>query len=105
MKPNETSIFERMLAGGLISFADPEYPKIFEEVPKTIQQSLALNTSTAIGHRVGALHEDDTDESNERYEQESGIPGYRRSLCGKSRHDLVHTRLSICTLAVVLKLF
>uniref|UniRef100_UPI004047A2D8 hypothetical protein n=1 Tax=Algoriphagus sp. TaxID=1872435 RepID=UPI004047A2D8 len=49
MKPNETSIFERMLAGGLISFADPEYPKIFEEVSKTIQQSLALNTSTAIG--------------------------------------------------------
>ena len=48
MKPNETSIFERMLAGGLISFADPEYPKIFEEVSKTIQQSQALNTSTAI---------------------------------------------------------
>jgi acetyltransferase-like isoleucine patch superfamily enzyme len=48
MKPNETSIFERMLAGGLISFADPEYPKIFEEVSKTIQQSLALNTSTDI---------------------------------------------------------
>jgi len=46
MNPNETSIFERMLAGRLISFADPEYPKIFEEVSKTIQQSLALNTST-----------------------------------------------------------
>jgi len=37
-----------MLAGGLISFADPEYPKIFEEVSKTFQQSLALNTSTDI---------------------------------------------------------
>ena len=48
MNPNETSIFERMLAGGLISFADPEYPKIFEEVSKTFQQSLALNTSTDI---------------------------------------------------------
>ena len=35
-----------MLAGGLISFADPEYPKIFEEVSKTFQQSLALNTAT-----------------------------------------------------------
>jgi acetyltransferase-like isoleucine patch superfamily enzyme len=48
MNPNETSIFERMLAGGLISFADPEYPKIFEAVSKTFQQSLALNTSTDI---------------------------------------------------------
>ena len=48
MNPNETSIFERMLAGGLISFADPEYPKIFDEVSKTFQQSLALNTSTDI---------------------------------------------------------
>ena len=48
MNTNETSIFERMLAGGLISFEDPEYPKIFEEVSKTFQQSLALNTSTDI---------------------------------------------------------
>jgi acetyltransferase-like isoleucine patch superfamily enzyme len=48
MNPNEPSIFERMLAGGLISFADPEYPKIFDEVSKTFQQSLALNTSTDI---------------------------------------------------------
>ncbi len=37
-----------MLAGGLISFSDPEYPKIFEEVSKTIHQSQALNTSTEI---------------------------------------------------------
>ena len=57
MKPNETSIFERMLTGGLISFADPEYPKIFEAVSKTIQQSLALNTSTDIGQIRAHLSE------------------------------------------------
>jgi len=46
-----------MLAGGLISFADPEYPKIFEEVSKTIQQSQALNTSTAIAQIRARLSE------------------------------------------------
>ena len=41
-------IFDRMLAGGLISFDDPEYPKIFEAVSNTIQLSVALNASTNI---------------------------------------------------------
>jgi len=57
MNPNETSIFERMLAGGLISFSDPEYPKIFEEVSKTIHQSQALNTSTDIAQIRARLSE------------------------------------------------
>jgi len=42
------NIFDRMLAGGLIRFDDPEYPKIFEEVSNTIKLSVALNTSTNI---------------------------------------------------------
>jgi hypothetical protein len=37
MKPQNPTIFERMLSGGLISFSDPEYPHIFEEVSKTFQ--------------------------------------------------------------------
>jgi acetyltransferase-like isoleucine patch superfamily enzyme len=41
-------IFDRMLAGGLIPFTDPEYPKIFEAVSHTIKLSVALNTSTDI---------------------------------------------------------
>ena len=41
-------IFERMLAGGLIPFDDPQYPKIFEAVSRTIQLSVALNASTDI---------------------------------------------------------
>ncbi len=48
MHQNNMSIFERMLKGGLIPFTDPEYPKIFEEVSKTIHLSVALNTSTTI---------------------------------------------------------
>lgn len=34
-----------MRAGGLIPFNDPEYPKIFEAVSRTIELSAALNTS------------------------------------------------------------
>jgi acetyltransferase-like isoleucine patch superfamily enzyme len=44
----EQNIFERMKEGGLISFSDPEYPKIFEAVSQTIKLSVALNTSTNI---------------------------------------------------------
>lgn len=57
MSATKTTIFERMLAGGLISFSDPEYPKIFEEVSKTIQQSQALNTSTDIAQIRARLSE------------------------------------------------
>lgn len=48
MNQSKGSIFDRMLAGGLISFDDPEYPKIFEAVSNTIKLSVALNTSTNI---------------------------------------------------------
>ena len=48
MNKNKIDIFERMLIGGLIPFTDPEYPKIFEEVSKTINLSVALNMSTNI---------------------------------------------------------
>jgi acetyltransferase-like isoleucine patch superfamily enzyme len=48
MNQNKMDIFERMLMGGLIPFTDPEYPKIFAAVSKTIHLSVALNTSTDI---------------------------------------------------------
>ena len=37
-----------MLAGGLIPFSDPEYPKIFEAVSQTISLSVSLNSSTSV---------------------------------------------------------
>ena len=37
-----------MLAGGIIPFSDPEYPKIFEAVTQTINLSVSLNTSTSV---------------------------------------------------------
>lgn len=48
MNQNEGNIFDRMLAGGLIPFTDPEYPKIFEAVSNTINLSVALNSSTNV---------------------------------------------------------
>lgn len=49
MNGNNSTIFDRMLAGGLIQSDDPEYPKIFEAVSHTIKLSVALNTSVNIG--------------------------------------------------------
>ena len=48
MNQNKDNIFDRMLAGGLIQFSDPEYPKIFEAVSNTINLSVSLNTSTNV---------------------------------------------------------
>ena len=48
MNQNKGDIFDRMLAGGLIQFDDPEYPKIFEAVSNTIKLSVALNTACSI---------------------------------------------------------
>ncbi len=45
---DKVDIFSRMLAGGLIPFSDPEYPKIFEAVSQTIRLSVSLNNSTDI---------------------------------------------------------
>lgn len=63
MALDKTDIFNRMLAGGQISFSDPEYPKIFEAVSQTIRLSVILNNATDIsqirerlseitGHRI-----------------------------------------------------
>ena len=48
MTHNKIDIFDRMLAGGLIPFSDPEYPKIFEAVSDTINLSVSLNTSSNV---------------------------------------------------------
>lgn len=48
MTQNKIDIFDRMLAGGLIPFSDPEYPKIFEAVSDTINLSVSLNTSSNV---------------------------------------------------------
>lgn len=48
MTQNKINIFDRMLAGGLIPFSDPEYPKIFEAVSVTINLSVSLNTSSNV---------------------------------------------------------
>lgn len=45
--PN-TDIFERMLAGEVIPFSDPQYPRIFEAVSRTIRLSADLNTAMDI---------------------------------------------------------
>jgi acetyltransferase-like isoleucine patch superfamily enzyme len=41
-------IFDRMREGESIPFNDPQYPKIFEVVSRTMKLSAALNTSTDI---------------------------------------------------------
>ena len=46
MSETGKSIFTRMLEGESIPMNDPEYPKLFEIVDQTIQQSAALNSST-----------------------------------------------------------
>ena len=43
---DKKDIFERMLASENIPMNDPEYPKLFEAVSRTIKLSAALNTST-----------------------------------------------------------
>jgi acetyltransferase-like isoleucine patch superfamily enzyme len=45
---NSKSIFERMKAGELFRFDDPEYPKVLEIVNRTIKLSAALNASTDV---------------------------------------------------------
>lgn len=48
MSQANQDIFGRMRAGGSITFDDPEYPKIFEAVSRTMELSVALNTSTSV---------------------------------------------------------
>jgi acetyltransferase-like isoleucine patch superfamily enzyme len=48
MMTNENDIFSRMLSGGIIAPNDPEMPKAWEVVFRTIKLSVALNASTDI---------------------------------------------------------
>jgi acetyltransferase-like isoleucine patch superfamily enzyme len=48
LKNQSKNIFQRMLEGGEIPFSDPEYPKIFEKVSKTIELSVGLNSAKNI---------------------------------------------------------
>ena len=48
MSNDNKNIFERMLAGGLISNDDPQLPVMWKVVQRAIELSAALNTSTSI---------------------------------------------------------
>lgn len=48
MSEDSIDIFERMLAGGIIRNDDPQMPRLWEIVSRTIKLSAALNTSTSI---------------------------------------------------------
>lgn len=48
MNPVKHDIFQRMLAGEAISMNDPEYPKIFEAVARTMVLSATLNVCTSV---------------------------------------------------------
>jgi acetyltransferase-like isoleucine patch superfamily enzyme len=48
MSQDNIDIFERMLAGGVIQNDDPQMPRTWEVVSRTIKLSAALNTSTDI---------------------------------------------------------
>ncbi|MBS1520017.1 MAG: sugar O-acetyltransferase [Bacteroidetes bacterium] len=48
MSQNDTDIFQRMLAGGIIHMTDSQMPKVWEIVARTIKLSAALNTSTDV---------------------------------------------------------
>ncbi len=48
MSKDKKDIFERMLASEPVPMNDPEYPKVFEAVSRTMELSAALNTSTNI---------------------------------------------------------
>lgn len=48
MSEDSIDIFERMLASGIIRNDDPQMPRLWEIVSRTIKLSAALNTSTSI---------------------------------------------------------
>lgn len=57
MSQDNIDIFDRMRAGELIPMDDPQYPRIFEVVSRTIKLSAALNTSTDINQIRDRLSE------------------------------------------------
>ena len=48
MSNDNSDIFERMLAGGLIPNDDPQLPEMWKVVQRAIELSAALNTSTSV---------------------------------------------------------
>ena len=48
MSEDAIDIFERMLAGGILRNDDPQMPRVWEIVSRTIKLSVALNTSISI---------------------------------------------------------
>lgn len=51
------SIFERMLAGGIIHNDDPEMKKVWSQIARTIKLSATLNVSTDVNQTRGRLSE------------------------------------------------
>ncbi|CQH64739.1 maltose O-acetyltransferase (plasmid) [Halobacterium hubeiense] len=59
-------IFDRMKAGEPVPLDDPEYPKVFEEVERTIGLTRKLNAATdvdEIRHYLGKIIREEVDES------------------------------------------
>lgn len=48
MSVNQTDIFERMRAGGILRHDDPQMPKAWKVIARTLKLSAALNVSTDI---------------------------------------------------------
>ncbi|MBI1227170.1 MAG: sugar O-acetyltransferase [Bacteroidetes bacterium] len=66
MSQTKKDIFERMLASEAIPMNDPEYPKLFEVVSRTIELSAALNKSNSIDEirrHLGEITGQEIDES------------------------------------------
>ncbi|NEU07992.1 sugar O-acetyltransferase [Flavihumibacter sp. R14] len=57
MSQNNTDIFERMLAGGIVRNDDPQMTKAWKVVSRTIRLSAALNVSTDTGQIRDRLSE------------------------------------------------
>src|SRR3569832_129397 len=57
MSQENIDIFQRMLAGGIIHMNDPQMPKVWEIVSRTIKLSAALNTSTDVDQVRDRLNE------------------------------------------------
>ena len=57
MTETKTSIFDRMLSGGVINNSDPEMKKVWAQISRTLKLLPALNMSTDINQTRGRLSE------------------------------------------------
>lgn len=57
MSQDAVGIFDRMLAGGIISHDDPEMKRVWAKIARTIKLSSLLNTSTDVNQIRGRLSE------------------------------------------------